>query len=190
MNLKPDDSSIVQLFWERSEKALTVVAEKYGRFCSSIARNILGNPEDTEECVNDTYLAVWNSIPPHRPAVLAPFIGRIARNLALNRYKMNHADKRGGGEFPLVLDELSEVIEGKETADSELYRKELMEVVNAFLAKLPPEKRKIFVCRYFYADSIKDIALRMNMTQNNVAVTLNRLKKQLRQLLLEGDLIS
>lgn len=190
MGLNTDDSSIVQLFWERSEKALTAVAEKYGRFCSSITRNILGNQEDAEECVNDTYLAVWNSIPPQRPSVLAPFIGRIARNMALNRYKLNHAEKRGGGEFPMVLEELSEVIQGSESADGELYQKELLKMIHDFLEKLPSDKRKIFVCRYFYSDSIKDIALRMNMTQNNVAVILNRLRNQLRAILQEGELIS
>jgi len=185
-----DDSSIVQLFWDRSEQALKAVTQKYGRFCTSIAKNILVNSEDAEECVNDAYLAVWNSIPPQRPSVLAPFIGKITRNLAINLYKKNHAEKRGGGEVPVVLDELAEVIAGKESADSELLRKEMMAVVSSFLAEQTPEKRKIFVCRYWYADSVKDIARRMNMTENNVSVTLNRLRKQLNTLLREGGLIS
>jgi RNA polymerase sigma-70 factor (ECF subfamily) len=185
-----DDTAIVQLFWERSEQAIKEVAKKYSHFCMSIARNILGNPEDAEECVNDAYLSLWNAIPPKKPAVLPPFLGRITRNLALNRYKKNHAAKRGSGEFAIVLDELSEVIAGQETADSELYQEELLAAVNGFLTSLPPEKRKIFVCRYWYAESVKDIARRMNMTENNVSVTLNRLKNQLRTLLLEGGLLS
>ena len=185
-----DDASIVQLFFERSEQALEAVSKKYGRFCHSIAHNILNNTEDTEECVNDAYLSLWNSIPPKKPDVIAPFLGRITRNLALNLYKKNHAAKRGGGDFPLVLDELSEVIEGSETADGELLKRELLDVVNTFLSSLTPEKRKIFVCRFWYVDSIKDNANRMNMTENSVSVTLNRLKKQLRTLLLEGGLLS
>lgn len=185
-----DDASIVQLFWSRSEQALTAVSEKYGRFCHSIAHNILGSPEDAEECVNDAYLSLWNSIPPKRPSVIAPFLGRITRNLAINIYKKNHAEKRGSGEFALVLDDLSEVIQGSETADGELLQRELLDTVNSFLSSLSPEKRKIFVRRFWYADSIKDIAKRMNMTENNVSVTINRLKKQLRTLLVEGGLIS
>ena len=185
-----EDAAIVQLFWDRDEQALSAVAEKYGRFCTSIARNIVGSTEDAEECVNDAYLATWNSIPPKKPDILAPFLGRITRNLAINRYKLNHADKRGGGDLPLVLDELSEVIAGKEAADSELFRKELLLAINGFLSSLPSEKRKIFVCRYFYADSIKDIAARMKMSENNVSVTLNRLKAALREKLLEGGHLS
>ena len=185
-----EDQAIVQLFWDRDEQALSAVAEKYGHFCTSIARNIVGSTEDAEECVNDAYLATWNSIPPKKPELLAPFIGRITRNLAINRYKMNHADKRGGGDLPLVLDELSEVIAGKESADSELFRKELLSAINGFLSALPSEKRKIFVCRYFYADSLKDIAARMKMSENNVSVTLSRLKAGLREKLLEGGLLS
>lgn len=185
-----DDVSIVQLFWNRSEKAISEVAKKYGRFCMTIARNILGNPEDSEECVNDAYLSLWNTIPPKKPSVLPPFLGRITRNLALNLYKKNHAEKRGGGEFPLVLEELSEVIAGSDSADSELYKKEIMRVVSAFLAELTPEKRKIFVHRFWYADSVKNIAHQMKMTENNVSVTLNRLRTQLREKLQEGGLVS
>ena len=185
-----DDVTIVQLFWDRSEKAIEAVSSKYGRYCHAIAKNILTSPEDAEECVNDTYLATWNSIPPKRPTVLPPFLGRITRNLALNRFNKEHAEKRGGGNLPLVLDELSEVIAGSESADSELYRKELLSVINDFLASLPSDKRKIFVCRYWYSDSVKDIAGRMKMTENNVSVSLNRMRNQLRTKLLEGGLIS
>lgn len=185
-----DDAAIVQLFWDRSEKAIEAVTKKYGRFCHAIAMNILGSAQDAEECVNDTYLATWNSIPPKRPSILPPFLGRITRNLSINLYKKNHAEKRGGGNLPLVLDELSEVIAGEESADSELFRKELLEQINEFLSELPSDKRKIFVCRYWYADSVKDIAERMNMTENNVSVSLNRMRNQLRTKLLEGGLIS
>ena len=185
-----DDSSIVLLLWNRSETALKELAAKYGRFCHKIALNILGSSEDAEECVNDTYLSVWNSIPPHRPSVLPPYIGRIAKNHALNLYNKKHAEKRGGSNLPLVFEELDEVIAGSESADSELYRQEMIAAINDFLGSLPEEKRKIFVRRYWYSDSVKDIAARMQMTENNVSVSLNRMRNQLRTKLLEGGLIS
>lgn len=185
-----DDSSIVLLLWNRSETALKELAAKYGRFCHKIALNILGVPEDAEECVNDTYLSVWNSIPPHRPSVLPPYIGRIAKNHALNLYNKKHAEKRGGSNLPLVFEELDEVVAGSESADSELYRQEMIAAINDFLGSLPEEKRKIFVRRYWYSDSVKDIAARMQMTENNVSVSLNRMRNQLRTKLLEGGLIS
>ncbi len=185
-----EDTSIVQLLWDRCEQALKELALKYGRFCHKIALNILGSPEDAEECVNDTYLSVWNSIPPQRPSVLPPYIGRITKNHALNLYAKNHADKRGGGNLPLVFEELDEVVAGYETADSELYRQELLSAINGFLASLPSEKRKIFVSRYWYAESVRDIAARMHMTENHVSVSLNRMRNQLRTKLQEGGLFS
>ena len=100
-----DDAKIVQLYWDRNEQAIPATADKYGRYCTSIAKNILGNNEDAEECVNDTYLNAWNSMPPHRPSILSTFLGKIVRNLSFNRYKHNTADKRGGGELPVVLEE-------------------------------------------------------------------------------------
>ena len=92
-----DDGQIVQFYWDRDERAIPATADKYGNYCTSIAKNILGNPEDAEECVNDTYMRAWNSMPPHRPNVLSAFLGKITRNVSLNRYKQNPADKRGGG---------------------------------------------------------------------------------------------
>ena len=100
MGLKPmDDAKIVQLYWERNERAIPATSEKYGRYCDSIARNILGSREDAEECVNDTYLSAWNSMPPHRPDILSAFLGKLTRNLSIKRYRRNTAGKRGGGEF-------------------------------------------------------------------------------------------
>ena len=185
-----DDASIVQLFWDRCEQAIKEVAAKYGRFCHRIAMNILGVTEDAEECVNDTWLSTWNSIPPKRPDNLPPYLGRITKNHALNLYNKRNAEKRGGSNLPLVFEELDEVIAGSETADSELFRKELLAAINGFLAELPEDKRKIFVCRYWYADSVKSIAERMHMTENNVSVSLNRMKSRLREKLLEGGLLS
>ena len=115
-----DDEKIVQLYWNRDEQAIPATAQKYGNYCTSIAKNILGNLEDAEECVNDTYLNAWNSMPPHRPGVLSTFLGKIVRNLSFNRYKYNTADKRGGGELPLVLDELSDLVSGKDDVEQEI----------------------------------------------------------------------
>lgn len=181
-----DDAKIIQMCWDRSEKAISAIAEKYGRFCMSIARNILGSQEDAEECVNDSYLAVWNSIPPKRPSTLAPFLGRITRNRALNMYKQQHAEKRGGYGLDLVLEELEEVLPSRESADSELLEKEFMENVQRYLSSLPPEKRKIFVRRYWYADSVKDIAKASGLSKNNISVSLHRMRKDLLTYLEKG----
>ena len=158
-----DDAKIVQLYWDRNEQAISATADKYGNYCAAIAKNILGNSQDTEECVNDTYLNAWNSMPPHRPNILATFLGKITRNLALNKYKHNTADN----------------------VEQEIHRQELILAINHFLKKLPSDKRNIFVCRYWYFDSISDIAAHFDMTENNVSVTLNRLRLKLRNYLLE-----
>ena len=158
-----DDAKIVQLYWDRNEQAISATADKYGNYCAAIAKNILGNSQDTEECVNDTYLNAWNSMPPHRPNILATFLGKITRNLALNKYKHNTADN----------------------VEQEINRKELILAINHFLKKLPSDKRNIFVCRYWYFDSISDIAAHFDMTENNVSVTLHRLRLKLRNYLLE-----
>ena len=107
-----DDEKIVQLYWDRDERAISATAEKYGSYCAQIARNILGDREDADECVNDAYMSAWSSMPPHRPGVLSAFLGKIVRNLSLNRYRRNTAAKRGGGEAPAVLEEIGELVSG------------------------------------------------------------------------------
>lgn len=179
-----EDARIVQLYWERNEQAISATADKYGAYCASIARNILGDPEDVEECVSDTYLRAWNAIPPHRPQILPAFLGRITRNLALNRYRHSRADKRGGGRLPAVLEELS-FVTGGEDAEQALDRREVVDAVNSFLAGLPARKRTIFLCRYWYLDSIAEIGARFGMTEGSVSVTLSRLRRKLRVHLLE-----
>jgi len=181
-----DDTQIVQLYWDRDEKAITVTAEKYGSYCLSVARSILGNNEDAEECVSDAYMNTWNSIPPKRPEMLRAYLGRIVRNLSFNLYKKNKAQKRGFGQIPVVLDELSELLSDSATPEEAWDSKQLSELINAFLSGLPAEKRRLFVCRYWYADSVKDIAERFGMTENNVSVTLNRLRAKLHDYLTES----
>lgn len=180
-----DDTEIVRLYWDRNEQAIPATAERYGNYCAAIAKNILGNLEDAEECVNDTYLNAWDSIPPHRPDHLSTFLGKITRNLSLNRYKRNTADKRGGGQATVVLDEIAELVSDTDSTEQELDRKELAKIIDDFLDTLPKNKRSIFVCRYWYFDSISHIANRFGMTENNVSVTLNRLRRKLHDYLLE-----
>lgn len=180
-----DDNKILQLYWDRDEKAISATSQKYGSYCQSIAGNILGNLEDAQECVNDTYLNAWNSIPPQRPKMLSTYLGKITRNLSFNLYKKNKAEKRGGSQIPLVLDELSEVISTSTNPEEDWNRKEIVEAINSFLSSIPAEKRKLFVCRYWYADSVKDIAEKFGMTEGNVSVTLNRLRKKLHNYLEE-----
>ena len=166
-----DDAKIVQLYWDRNEQAIPATADKYGRYCTSIANNILGNNEDAEECVNDTYLNAWNSMPPHRPSILSTFLGKIVRNLSFNRYKHNTADKRGGGELPVVGQAFDQ--------------KELTKAIDTFLDSLSPEKRSIFISRYWYTDSISEIAVRHGMNDGAISMTLNRLRLKLHNYLLE-----
>lgn len=175
-----EDRKIVQLYWDRMPEAIPATSEKYGGFCARIARNILESREDAEECVNDTYLRAWNSMPPHRPEALAAFLGKITRNLSFNRYRYDHAGKRGGGQIPAVLDELAEVVSDTHDVEREIDRRELIRAVNAFLDSLPREKRRLFVRRYWYSESIAAIARELHMTENHVSVTLNRLRGKLR----------
>lgn len=181
-----EDAEIIQLYFQRNEKAIAETAAKYGKYCSSIAGNILDSQQDVEECVNDTYLNTWNAIPPQRPALFKAFLGKITRNLSFNRYKHSRADKRGGGQISLVLDELTECLPGGTEPETVLERKELVRTIEQFLSDLPKDRRVMFVCRYWYADSISDIALKYGISENSVSVTLNRLRKRLQRYLLEG----
>ncbi len=180
-----NDKDIIQLYWNRDPEALSATAQKYGNYCTSIAQNILGNREDAEECVNDAFLNTWNTIPPNQPTILSAFLGTITRNLAFNKYKHNHAKKRGNGEIMTVLDELAECVSGFDTVEQEIDRRELVETINFFLDTLTPKKRSLFICRYWYSDSISTIARRYGMTEGNVATTLNRLRTKLKEYLLE-----
>lgn len=180
-----DDHAIIRLFWDRDEAAIAETAAKYGSYCHTIAGNILGNGEDAEECVNDTYLRAWQSIPPHSPQVLRTYLGMITRNISFNRYNKLHTKKRGGGQIEAVLEELAEFVSGGSEPEQELDRKELVRAIDEFLAGLPKEKRVMFVCRYWYSDSVADIARRCSVSENNVSVTLNRLRKKLGSYLTE-----
>ena len=180
-----EDAEIVQLYWDRNEQAIPATADKYGRYCTTIAKNILGSREDAKECVNDTYWSAWNAMPPHRPDILSAFLGKIVRNLSFNRYKRNTADKRGGGELPAVLDELSDLVSGTIDVEQEIDHRELINAINAFLGTLSMKKRCIFICRYWTTDSISVIAKRYGMRVGAVSMALNRIRHQLLHYLAE-----
>lgn len=180
-----NDESIVRLYWNRSESAITESSKKYGAYCTSIAYNILHSDDDAEECVNDTWLHAWNAMPPHRPAVLSAFLGKLTRNLSFDRYKKNRREKRGGGSLDAVLDELAECVSGEESVERSWEAKELKQEIDRFLLALPEEKRYMFILRYWYAYSIRDIADRMSVSENSVSVSLNRVRGKLKTLLHE-----
>ena len=182
--ISTEDQSIVSLFWSRDERAIPITADKYGAYCYTVAANILRSPEDVEECVNDTWLGAWNTIPPHKPAKLSTFLAKITRNLAYNRVHYNNAQKRSGN-LQQILTELDNCVDPEETIE----RATLVEALNTFLQKLPLGKRKLFLRRYWYAQPIADIAREMLMTQGAVTMQLKRIRQQLRTYLHEQGVI-
>ena len=176
-----EDERIVSLYWARDEQAITETSVKYGAYCHHIAHNILENREDTEECVNDTWLRAWEAMPPHRPGKLSAFLGKITRNLAFDRYRKAHTEKRGGGQIDLVLEELEECVSGRSDPESQLAGKELAAEIDRFLKTLPKEKRYLFILRYWHAESVPALAKRFGMSENNVSVNLNRIRKKLKE---------
>lgn len=184
------DGEIVALYWERDEAAIAETAAKYGAYCRAVAGNILPDAADAEECVSDAYLRAWNAIPPQRPEKLRPFLAKITRNLAFDRYKALSAEKRGGGELPLVLDELAECVPGGEGAEDAALAKELGAAVIRFLRALPPREADLFTRRYFFAEPVKSAAKRWGMTPNHAAVTLLRVRNKLKAYLEQEGFIS
>lgn len=174
-----EDSAIVALYWDRDERALQETAQKYGAYCHTIAYNIVKNRQDAEECVNDTYVQAWNAMPPQKPFVLGAFLGRITRNLAINVYRASHAKRRGGGKPDLVLEELKDcTADGPETLAEQA---ELSRSLDRFLRQLPRKDCCIFVRRYWYMDSLTDIAARYHMAVGSVKSSLHRSRKKLKQ---------
>ena len=175
-----DDNQIIELFFARDEGAIEAVQREYGGYCVSIARNILGDQGTAEECVNDGWLKCWQSIPPQRPRSLKSFAGRIARNLALSACRARTAQKRGGGQVRLALDELDEVVSGGETPEDALDRAAFRAALDGFLAGLEPRNRNLFLRRYWYLDSVEQLAKRFHMSKTQVTTTLHRLRVKLR----------
>ena len=178
-----DDKDILALYNQRNQLAIEATRSKYGRMCFSLARNILTVEEDAEECVSDALLNAWNSIPPHQPGVLAAFLCSLTRCAALKKWRDMRAQKRGGGEAALVYDELSECLPDRSDVQSQAETAQLAAVLNAFLAALPRTERQVFVCRYWYCDSVADICSRFGFGQSKVKSMLHRTRGKLYRLL-------
>lgn len=174
-----EDSKIIELFFARVEQAIVELSAKYGAVCSRIARNILKNDLDAEECVNDTYLAAWNTIPPQKPNPLRTYIFRIVRNIAITKYHANTSEKRNS-YYDVALEELENCFAASVTVEQEISAKELSVQIDRFLATLDEENQIMFVRRYWYSDSISDIAERFKMSNNNVSVRLSRIRDKLK----------
>ena len=180
-----DDDAIRSLFFARSPQALQALDKKYGRLCRRLACNILEDPRDAEECVNDAYLALWAAIPPARPAPLRAYLCKTVRNLALKAHARRHAQKRGG--YDLALEELSAALPAGETAESALAARELARLVQRFLDTLSQADRVIFLGRYAFLDSYAQIAARTGLSEKNVSVRLSRIRKRLKAYLTEQE---
>ncbi len=180
-----EDARIIDLYWQRSERAIAETDRKYGRYCMTVAENILRDREDSEECVSDTWLRAWNSMPPERPSILRAFLARITRNLSLDRYRRRHAQRRGGGETDILLDELRECLEGGHRVEESLEAAELAACIGRWIKGLPQRDGDIFTRRYFFAETIPTIAGRYGLTENNVTVILSRCRGRLKQHLRE-----
>ena len=174
-----NDSKIIELFFKRSENAIKETDIKYGRLCRYIAGNILGNLQDVEECVSDTYMGVWNAIPPSRPTVFSSFIGKIARNQALKKLEFITAEKRNP-EAVCSLSELEDCVSGKDTIESELESKRIEKAISDFLWKQDRDKRIIFVRRYWHFESILDISNHFGYSESKVTSMLFQTRQKLR----------
>ncbi len=183
-----EDREIVELYWQRAEEAIPATAAKYGAYCRTIANNILTNHEDAEECVNDTWLKAWNSMPDHRPTRLAPYLAKLTRWLSLSRLRERDRLKRGGGETPLALEELSEVIAADTDTQRDLEIRELNRAVRQFLNGLDATERQVFLSRYWFLLPVREIAERFGFSPNKVSTMLHRTRRRLQSYLKEEAL--
>lgn len=180
-----DDNEIIALYQQRCEDAITETDIKYGLWCRSIAQRIVGIMEDAEECVSDAYLKLWNTIPPEVPRSLGAYVGRIVRNLSISRYRQENAQRRGGSQVPLALDELAECIPGTSTVEDMAENRELVEALNGFLGTLSREERNIFLRRYWHLSSVKEIAKLYGYSESRITSQLFRTRKKLKQYLMK-----
>ena len=176
------DDMIIALYYQRDEQAIVQTNAKYGAYCTSIAQNILHNMQDSEECVNDTWLCAWNSMPPANPPILRTYLGRITRNFAINRYKKQHRQKRGGHTVEAIA-ELGDIASPETEVQAQMDKQELARVFNAFLYSLPERDCNVFLRRYFYAESAQEIAKRYGLKQDNVLKILSRTRQKLKEYL-------
>lgn len=184
-----EDTQIIALYWQRNPAAIGETDKKYGPYCFSIAYNLLENHEDSEECVQDTYLDAWNAMPPHRPGKLPAFLGKLTRSIAIDRYRREHARKRGGDQVRLALDELQWCVADSRSLEEEWQRRALIDTLNRFLAALPPVQRRIFLRRYWALASTEEIAVDFGYSRTKVSSMLLRLRKKLRAALEKEGLL-
>ncbi len=178
-----DDKDIIELYFARDEKAITVTATRYKAYCLTVAQNVLGNREDAEECVNDAYMGAWSSIPPNRPSSLRAYLGKITRNAALKKWRGRNTAKRGG-ELALAYEELAECLPSAEDSPHQNFEAaELTKHINSFVATLAETERRLFVGRYWYFYSVTDLAKSLGLSQSNAKVTLHRIRERLRTVL-------
>ncbi len=183
-----EDQKIIKLFNERSEKAIKVVEEKYGLLCKKVAERVVNNEQDALECVNDMLFAVWNKIPPENPDPLVAYVCRVTKNIALKRYEYLSADKRNSS-YEIAIDELENFLKGNEQIEDEILTKELQEEINIFLEKQKKLDRIFFVRRYWFAESIYEIAASYGKSNNYVTVHLHRMRENLKRYLMKEGLI-
>lgn len=180
------DGEIIEMFFERSEQAIEELNNKYGKICRSLSYNIVNNRQDAEECVNDAYLGVWNAIPPARPDPLSAYLCKIVRNISLNLYWRREAGKRGG-RYTVALGELEACIADPNTVEAEVEARELAFIIGRFLDTLTLENRVIFMRRYWFSDSYRDIAGLVGLTEKNVSVRLARIRGKMKKYLAERE---
>ena len=175
-----EDAQIIALYWARDEAAIRESERQYGKYCTAVAENILHTPPDAEECVNDTWLHAWTVMPPQKPNRLRQFFARITRNLAIDRLRRKTAERAGGGQLPLCLEELGEVIGEEQTFPEQIALRELLD---RFLSALPGRQRDMFLLRYWYLLPVKTISERFHTSEAAVKMALSRIRRQLRDAL-------
>jgi len=173
-----EDCQIVSLYWQRKEEAIDRTEQKYGRYLTTIAYNILNDREDSRESVNDTYLAAWDSMPPHKPAVLSTYLGKLTRRISIDLFRKRTSEKRGGGEYALSLEELGECFGGNSTEEA-VDAQALSQAIALFLRTLSPEVRNVFIGRYYYLDPVKKVAGYCGISESKAKILLHRTRQGL-----------
>ena len=180
------DAEIVELYWQRDENAIRQTAEKYEAYLSKIAYNIVSDAEDSRECVNDTYLAAWNSMPEQRPNVLSTYLGKLARQISIDRLRRKTSRKRSASEYALSLSELEDCFADRSTPETALDARLLDAAINAFVRALPEDARRVFIGRYYFFDPVKTVASYCGISEANVKTTLYRTRQKLKKYLVEA----
>lgn len=183
-----DDTKIIELFFQRDQRAIRELDAKYGKACHSLSFNIVNNRQDAEECVNDAYLGAWNAIPPAKPDPLLTYLCKMVRNISLNAYYKREAAKRSS-RYTVAMEEIEACIAAPDTVEAEIEARELARIIEGFLDMLTPEDRVIFLRRYWFADRCRDIAERVGLTEKNISVWLTRIREKLRKYLIEREVL-